>query len=303
MNTTTKLTRILVPTDFSDTANHALRYASELARASGASLTVLYADPFTPPIDFTATVGGWDEHSFEQLKARAEEELLEDAALHVEADVPYDTVVRVDSPLAGILAQARESGASLIVMGTHGRTGVRRLVLGSVTEAVMRQATLPVLAVPPRAETLALQTIVCPVDYTAECYAAVQFAARLAPPTARFYVVRAAATEDLAQSADDFFEMRAWVPASIATRCELKMLGAGHVAESIDALARELRADLIVTTEHAGRKAADVLHGTFAARVLQHSDCPVLTLNAPAAAVTARAALQEERTARIWANP
>lgn len=56
---TAKLNRILVPTDFSETAGHALRHASDLARGLGASLTVLYSDPFVPSIDCTATVGGW----------------------------------------------------------------------------------------------------------------------------------------------------------------------------------------------------------------------------------------------------
>src|SRR3954451_5834812 len=69
--TTGKINRILVPTDFSETADQALRYASGLARALGAHLTLVYADPFIPPIDYTATIGGWDEFSFVNMQARA----------------------------------------------------------------------------------------------------------------------------------------------------------------------------------------------------------------------------------------
>src|SRR5947209_6892951 len=195
--------RILVPTDFSETADQALRYASGLARALGAKLIIIYADPFVPPIDFTATVGAWDEFSFVALQARAQDHLRAAADANVHPSVPYDIAIRVDPPLDGILAEARASEAELIVMGTHGRTGVRRLIIGSVTEAVMRYAKVPVIAVP--AHTVAsstMRTIVCPViDETR--LEALTFAATLAPPDARFIVIRATAADDVDQSADD----------------------------------------------------------------------------------------------------
>src|ERR1700686_4476905 len=97
----TKLNRILVPTDFSETATHAMRYASDLAVRLGASLTVVYADPFVPPVDYTASIGGWDEYSFVQLKARAEDQLRHDAKANIDPAVPYDAIVRVAPPLDG----------------------------------------------------------------------------------------------------------------------------------------------------------------------------------------------------------
>ena len=144
---TTKPTRILVPTYFSEAATHALRYASDLARNIGAQLILVYSDPFVPPVDYTASVGGWDEYSFVQLKARAEEQLKKDAKANIDPSVRYETIVRVDPPLEGILAQARQSGSEMIVMGTHGRSGFRRLIIGSVTESVMRKAEVPVIVV------------------------------------------------------------------------------------------------------------------------------------------------------------
>jgi nucleotide-binding universal stress UspA family protein len=237
------------------------------------------------------------------MKARAEEQLQRDAETNIDPSVLYDTVVRVAAPLEGILAQARESGAGLIVMGTHGRTGFRRLIIGSVTEAVMRQAEVPVIAVPPRsATTSSIKTIVCPVIYNAQCLDALTFAAQIAPPDARFIVIRATPADDCIQSAHDLFELRAWVPEAIATRCELKTLGNEHVANQIEGFAKSAYADLIVAAEPAARTATDVLHGTFAARLVQHSECPVLTVSGPAALVASRVAQQEERTDGVWAN-
>jgi nucleotide-binding universal stress UspA family protein len=299
----TKPVRILVPTDFSETATHALRYASDLARRTGARLTVVYADAFIPPVDYTATVGGWDEYSFVQLKARAEEQLKKDARANIDPSVPYDTVVRVAPPLEGILAQARESGAGMIVMGTHGRTGFRRLIIGSITEAVMRKAEVPVIAVPPGSDRKStIRTIVCPAIYNDQCHDALAFAAAIAPADAKFVVIRATPADDIVETADDLFELRAWIPESIATRCELKMFGSGHVAGQIDGYAEKAEADLIVVGEPANRSASDLLYGTFAARVVQHSHCPVLTVNRPAARRAARISEQERKTDVVWAN-
>lgn len=305
---TTRLNRILVPTDFSEASGYALRYASDLARGLGARLIVLYADPFVPPIDYAAMVGGWDENSFEELKTRAAEQLQHDAKANIDPSVLFDAVVRVATPLDGILAQARESGAGLIVMGTHGRAGFQRLILGSVTEAVMRRAQIPVIAVPPRsAMTSSLKTIVCPVIYNNQCLDALTFAAQIAPPDARFIVIRATPADEVVdkvtESSDDLVALRAWLPEAIAARCELRVFGNERVANQIECFAKSNHADLIVAAEPASRTPTDVLHGTFAARLVQRSECPVLTLNAPAALVASRVAEQEARTDAIWGNP
>lgn len=285
--------RILVPSDFSDTADHALRYASDLARALGAHLTVVYADSFVPPVDFAGTVGAWDEFSFISLQARAQDQLRSVAEANIHPSVPYDVAIRVDPPFDGILTEARASGADLIVMGTHGRTGFRRLIIGSVTEAVMRYAKVPVIAVPLHAETSAsIRTIVCPVVDNSSLEA-LTIAAQIAPPDARFIVVRAMITDDAGEAADELFTLRAAIPEALAARCELKLLGHEHSGNQIEGLARTAHADLIVAAEPTGRSASDFLRGTFAARLVQHSECPVLTINELTARVAARKAEQE----------
>jgi Universal stress protein UspA and related nucleotide-binding proteins len=286
-----KPNRILIPTDFSETAGHAMRYASDLAQRLGAKLTVVHSDPFSPPIDYTATMGGWDESSFGTLKAQAEEQLERDAESNIDPSVPYDAIVWIAPPLEGILAQARESNADLIVMGTHGRSGVRRLVIGSVTESVMRKAEVPVIAVPATLESKSrIHTIVCPAIYNAQCYDALEFAAAIAPPEARFVILRGRSVDDGIDAADGLAELRAWLPQSIKGRCDLEMFDGRHVAAQIEAFVSRVHADLIVAAEPASRTAADVLHGTLAARLTHSHDCPVLSVNG-------RTAIRDARTA------
>ncbi|MEA2235344.1 MAG: hypothetical protein QOC81_68 [Thermoanaerobaculia bacterium] len=300
--TTTRISRILVPSDFSDTADHALRYASDLARTLGAQITVVYADPFVPPIDYTATVGGWDEFSFINLQARAQDQLRSIAEANIHPAVPYDVAIRVDPALDGILTEARESKADLIVMGTHGRTGVRRLIIGSVTETVMRYAKVPVIAVPLHAATsAAIRTIVCPVIDKTHRLDALTIAAQIAAPDARFIVMLATESDDPIQSAGDLFALHATIPEALETRCELKLLGDAHAGERLESFARTVHADLIVAAEPSDRNASDMLRGTFAARLVQHSECPVMTINELTAKVAARRAEQEAITELVCA--
>src|SRR5262245_37857541 len=123
---------ILVPTDMSETAGHALRYASALCERFHAHLLVIYADAFLPPVDLAGV---------SVLPVRRDalmESAREQLELHVEQNVPpslpYDIRVLAQSPVDAILEQACDTGADLIVMGTHGRSGFRRIILGSITE-------------------------------------------------------------------------------------------------------------------------------------------------------------------------
>jgi nucleotide-binding universal stress UspA family protein len=301
--TGTKLDRIFVPTDFSEIASHAMKYASSLADRLGATLTVAYCDRFLPPIDYTATVGAWDDTCLAELKARAEEQVQRDAEANIDPAVPFDTLVRVAAPIDGITDQARQSGAALIVMGTHGRTGFRRIIIGSVTEGVMRTAEVPVIAVAPRSSTSSsMKTIICPVIYNPQCHEALTLAERIAPPDARFILIRPAPADGCAHPGDDLLALSAWVPQAIANRFEVKMFGNGHMAKQIEFFAKSVHADLIVAAEPAPRSAADMLHGTFAERLVRHAACPVLTVNASAEIVAARVGQEEERTVLMWAH-
>jgi nucleotide-binding universal stress UspA family protein len=171
---------ILVPTDFSAPAAHALRYAAALGARFGAHLLVVYADTFIPPVDFTISAAGAFDLPRERLIETAREQLQTFAETNIGASMPYDVSVAVANPADAIIAQARESGANLIVMGTHGRSGLRRLLFGSVTEAVMRVASVPVIAVHETTPEAALVNLIVGNRSTPEGRAAVDYAGVLA---------------------------------------------------------------------------------------------------------------------------
>jgi nucleotide-binding universal stress UspA family protein len=133
---------ILHPTDFSPGSAAAFGYACQLARDYDARLIVLHAfGPVVPMGDEGILVSD----NVDDLRASARKQL--DAIRPPNPTVRLESVVRDGPSTQAILDAAKEFRADLIVMGTHGRTGFRRLVLGSVIEEVLRKAPCPVLTV------------------------------------------------------------------------------------------------------------------------------------------------------------
>jgi len=140
------LKTILVPSDFSECSDAALRYGVELARKFGATLHVLHViqDPATQPwaaegfgVPMLDVVDQWQKDARERL---AESIPPEDRARAV-------VTCAIASPYPEILRYASEHEIDLIVMGTHGRSGVTHMLLGSIAEKIVRRAPCPVLTV------------------------------------------------------------------------------------------------------------------------------------------------------------
>lgn len=140
---------LLVPTDGSEGARNALDHAIDIATAAGARVTVLSV------VDSRAFTGGFETGPTlpdirEQLETYAED-AVDALQTHVsEANVDVEGAVTVGLPADEITSYAEDHDADLVVVGTHGRSGLERLILGSVTERVVRTSETPVLAVTPK---------------------------------------------------------------------------------------------------------------------------------------------------------
>lgn len=136
--------RILLPTDFSDTAEHALDYARELAERFDAEAHLLYVVPDPTPQDWAVGAAALVVSDLlETWKADAEQRLSRVSLDGVETV----RAIRVGHAFVEILRYAADNAIDLIVMGTHGRGPVKHLLLGSVAEKVVRKAPCPVLTV------------------------------------------------------------------------------------------------------------------------------------------------------------
>jgi nucleotide-binding universal stress UspA family protein len=143
------INRILVPVDFSAHSERALRVATTFAARFGAQLELLHIveDPFVS--------GAWSAEAFVPNIPELMNDLIADARRRIEAlraiatgeGVLVETTVLTGEPVRTIVDQAATGGFDLIVMGTHGRTGLSHVFIGSVAERVVRKAPCPVLTV------------------------------------------------------------------------------------------------------------------------------------------------------------
>ena len=142
-----KLKSILVPVDFSPSSQKALHYALSFAGQFGAALTLLnVVEPAIYPTELGYIPVEIDAlHT--AMNASATERLARLAREQVPADVQASTLVRVGRPFHEITTAAKELDVDLIVISTHGYTGLKHVVLGSTAERVVRHAPCPVLTV------------------------------------------------------------------------------------------------------------------------------------------------------------
>lgn len=141
---------IILATDGSEASEHAAQLAADMARTHGATLTALYVvDPYpylgigeTNPLGFQSYMSAAHEHAAQAHARVAELCSRGDAPVALQSRIAEDMTAS-----AGIVQMAKDEGADLIVMGSHGRTGLARLMVGSVAARVLAEASVPVLVV------------------------------------------------------------------------------------------------------------------------------------------------------------
>lgn len=146
------ISHILVPIDFSVHSRNALRYAAPMAEQFGASLRLVYVvEPTVYPADLgfgQVVLPGVED----ELREKGAAELQELIRQEIGGSVKATAVVRTGKPHQEILREAAEQKIDLIVVATHGHTGVEHMLFGSTAERIVRNATCPVLTIRPEAE-------------------------------------------------------------------------------------------------------------------------------------------------------
>jgi len=296
-----KLTRILCPIDFSEASRHAIEQATALAVQYQARITALYA---LAPTTFALSevAASMDEISEpEHLRKCAEQEF----AAARDRGLAVDAMVDIGQPVDRILARAIDLPADLIVIGTHGASGFQHLVLGSVTEKVLRKARCPVFTVPPRAQAtsqLPFKRLLCAVDFSNASLHALAAAVSLAresnatltllhvlewpwdePPAPTF-------KELPSESASSLADFRRYSEASAVQRlrsvahdadpaCAAESrVSNGKPYVEILRVAAEERSDVIIIGVHGRNPVEMALFGSTTNQIVRRATCPVFTL-------------------------
>jgi nucleotide-binding universal stress UspA family protein len=292
---------VLCPIDFSEPSQRALAYAVAFADWHKARLAVMHVAPtfepsLVPPVRY-------DEPGDVVFPVQREEVL---EALHRMAKAAGASPSRVDAvaeaggPASMILDRAVSWPADLLVIGTHGRSGLDRALLGSVAERVMHKAPCAVLTVPPAAHAasaspLAIRRILCPVDFSPSSLVAVGFALDLArqvhAAVTLLHVVdwptegeplahaQAAAPEFLAfLLADGRERLQAVVPPEASDVEVALLVVAGRAKREILRHAADQDSDIILMGAQGRDGFGLTLLGSTTERVVRAAACPVLTV-------------------------
>jgi nucleotide-binding universal stress UspA family protein len=286
-------THVLYPTDLSDASLPAFRYAVALARWYGAQLTVLHVVPNFDPADP-------DVQDLPAEAVRAQMARLLPADLTEGVAVTF--AVREGGTATSIVEQAVETRADLIVIGTHGRSGFNRLLMGSIAEKVLRHAPCPVLTIPSAAsstEEPSFRRVLCPVDFSPASEQAVGFALDLArqaagtvtllnvvewlaeeQPVADADFDVTAIREQMARKARE--RLQALVSGESRTECEIEeTVTFGRAHREVVRLAAEQQDDLIVMGAQGRGGVGLALFGSTTQQVVRSAACPVLVVHAP----------------------
>jgi nucleotide-binding universal stress UspA family protein len=295
-----KITRILCPVDFSEFSRHAIDYAAGIAHRCGARITALHVlrpiSTFLPP----AGEGLYPPIVFSQQDLQQFDEDLA-AFARASGDVSVQTQVVQGSVVGEIVRIAAALPADLLVVGTHGRSGFNRLMLGSTTEKLLRKAPCPVLTVPARTPDAApigapFTRVLCAVDFSPASLRALALAESLAgeaaarlcvmhvlEPVSVFEPVAAGAGAP-AVSADLRRDARHRLETFIGkdTRAftdVVEVVVAGKSYQEILREAGERQSDLIVIGTHGGPLGLPAF-GSTTNHVVREAACPVLTVRA-----------------------
>ena len=288
------LRRLLCPVDFSEDSRRALEYAAALAERRGLELTALYVE------------GNGEDQSQTDVLRRREDELRAFVAATKNARGTIHVVSVFGPPVRGILDQATALRSDLIVMGTRGRSGLARVLLGSVTERVLREARCPVITIPTALSGDASvgvepwSPILCATDFSPSCMKALGFALWAAQEEdARLILLNAVAwpanvlvaeplpilmdalptRTELEQGA--YKRLIAAIPDDDSVRRRTAVVVAiGDPSDAILRGATDNNVKLIVMGIHSRSTTNLAVFGSTTRRVIQAARCPVLSIRA-----------------------
>lgn len=285
-----ELRNILYATDFSPVAEIAAGYAAELARRYGSKILAVHVRPLqsygmAPPESWAAL------NEATQLEAREQ-------VAHLDGlfrDVDHQSIVS-EGGVRDVLSNfIEERGIDLVVLGTHGREGLGKLFVGSVTESMLRRAPCPALTIGPHVvvepqRATAMKRILFATDFSAAAQAAAPYAISLAQENQAhldlLHVVENRKVGELVDTPElipgTVARMRGLLPSDAELWCEPAFLvEAGQPAEQVLKTARERNADaMVIGVRHVKGElvATDRLPWATAHKIIIGAHCPVLTV-------------------------
>lgn len=274
--------KILCPLDLSAASQTVLGWARMFAETYQAKLELLHADWSEYPPYFLPSQEAELEARTQQHRAALGQDLARVARETLGPNLSPEIVVLEGHPVETILSRATSRKSDLIVMGSHGRSGIARLRLGSVAENVVRTTSTPTLVVrarsngqtPPR-----LSRILCPITFTDGARGCLELSSEVARAFGAQLLVMHAVEDSSANLKARHKQLCQWMPSEVRSQCDLvEVVREGNAAEQILLAAREHTVDLIALGAHHRSFLEFTIPGTTTERVMRHADSAVLVV-------------------------
>lgn len=272
--------KILVPCDFSEQAINAFRFAIDIARQSKGEvhlvhvieLPVLHDTVLMPVLSF-------EEALFEELREKAEKQFKKletkynDDSIKIKSKVVFGATSRM------VLDYIEENKIDLVVMGTHGASGVREFVIGSNAEKIVRRAPVPVLAVKKYVKGSSIKDIVFPntLDTERQEDLVMKVKALQNLFKANIHIVYINTPNNFTRDSVTTARLKAFAKRFMFKDFTIHVYNDPYEESGVINFAHELKADLIAIGTHGRKGLAHLLSGSVAEDLVNHVDCPIWT--------------------------
>lgn len=271
--------KILVPTDFSGSSEHAAAFAADIARKTGADLVLLHVMEI-PTHSSNYTFEEYQEipEGIALMKA-AKERFEEFKQKPIFKDINVIEAVQFERTYENIVQQAKKHAIDLIIMGSHGATGMKEMFVGSNTERVVRMAHCPVLTVKGSVKLDQIDEMVFASDFKQEVYSSFPGIKRLSELfNAKLHLLKVVTPNSFETTAKSDQEMQAFAKEFQLENYTINVYNDEYIEAGILDFAESVDADLISLSTHGRKGLVHLINGSLAEDVANHAERPVLSI-------------------------
>lgn len=269
--------KILVPTDFSKEAEYALKVAAQLAKTYGSEIYLLHlidlplqqVDPLSTPSELPAAMF-FMEMANKKIEALMASNYLEGLKVNV--------TIKPDNPFNGIINVCKKNKINMVIMGSHGATGIREVFIGSIAEKVVRHSDIPVMVIKKDHANFKVKHIVFASDFKKESKHTYKQAIDIAKLfKAKIHLLMVNTPTSFITTSDANRRMQGFVKGIAFKDYTMNIYNDESIESGILNFANEIKADLIGISTHGRQGLSHFINGSLSEDLVNHAKKPVLT--------------------------
>jgi len=272
--------KILVPCDFSEQAINACRFAMDIARQSNGEVHLVHVIELPVLHDtMLMPVLAFEEALFEELRKKAEKQFKKLVTKYGDDSVKIKSKVVFGATSRMVLDYIEENKIDLVVMGSHGASGVRGFVIGSNAEKIVRRSTVPVLTVKKYVKATTIKEIVFPNTLHTEMQEDLVMKVKALQNffKARIHIVWINTPNNFTRDKVTTERLAAFAKRFMFKDFTIHVYNDPYEESGVINFAHELKADMIAIGTHGRKGLAHLLSGSVAEDLVNHVDCPIWT--------------------------